>query len=52
MVWNSTSGSHVKLTIQIQFALDPYGSFFINNYNMTASSVEKHCLVLLNVKLQ
>ena len=27
-------------------------SFFINNRNMTANSVEKHCFVVLDTKLQ
>ena len=26
--------------------------FFINNHNMTANSVEKHCFVVFNVELQ
>ena len=42
--------SHLKLTVQIQLALHPYGSFFINNRNMNV--VLKNTVVVLNVKLR
>ena len=41
MLWNSTSSSRLKLTVQIQLTLHPYDQFLINNRNMTGSSVEK-----------
>ena len=36
--------------IMLQFHWRPH--FFINNHNVNANSVEKHCFVVLNVKLQ
>ena len=57
--WNSlmfglthTNCSHLKVTAQRQPAFHPCHSYFINNLNMTASNVEKHSFVVLNVKLQ
>ena len=41
-----------ELHNQIHLALHPWDPFFINNLNMTAKSVEEHCFVRLNVKLQ
>ena len=52
MLWNSTSSSRLKLNVQIQLALYPCDSFLVNNRNMTGNSVEKHCFVMMNVKLQ
>ena len=51
MLWNSTSRSHLKVTVQIQLALHPCDPFLINNHNMIRTSVEKR-FVMLNVKLQ
>ena len=39
------------LTVQIQLAVQPCDSFFIINRNMYAT-VEKYCVVVLNIKLQ
>ena len=47
-----TSWSRLKLTFQIQLTLHPRNSFFINNCYIIANSVEKHCVVMLNVSLQ
>ena len=47
-----TSWSHLKSTVQIHLALYPFDPFFINNLNVTANNVEKHCFVVLNVKLE
>ena len=52
ILWNSTSWSHLKFTVQIQLAVYPYDLLLIINYNMTGNSVEKHCFMVLNVKLQ
>ena len=41
----------LKITLQIQLSLHPCDSVFLNNRNMTANKVEKHCFVALNVKL-
>ena len=41
MLWNSTSWSRLKLTVQIQLALHPCNPFLINNRNMAGNSVEK-----------
>ena len=51
MLWNSTSGSQLKLTFQIQLTLHLCDPFVINSRNMSSSSVEK-VFVVLNVKLQ
>ena len=51
MLWNSTSWSRLKLTVQIQLALYLCDPFLINNRNMAGNSVEK-CFVVLNVKLE
>ena len=50
MLWNSTSCSRLKLTVQIQLALHPCDPFLINNRNITSNSAEK-CFLVLNVKL-
>ena len=52
MLGNFTSSSHLKSTDQIQLALYSCDTFLINNRNITDNSVEKHCFVMLNVKLQ
>ena len=52
MLWNSTSWSWLNLTVQLQLVLYPYDPFLINNWNMTANSVEKQYFVVLNVKLE
>ena len=41
MLWNSTSWSRLKLTVQIQLALHPCHPFLKNNRNMAGNSVEK-----------
>ena len=41
MLWSSTSWSRLKLTVQIQFALYPWNSFWTYNRNMTDNSVKK-----------
>ena len=41
MLWNSTSLSRIKLTVEIQLANNPYNQFLINNRNMTGNSVKK-----------
>ena len=41
MLQNSTSRSHLSLTVQVQLVLHPCNPFLINNRNMTGSSVEK-----------
>ena len=51
ILWNSTSWSRIKLTVQIQLALYLCDPFLINNRNMVRDSVEK-CFVVLNVKLE
>ena len=52
MLRNSTSRSRLKLTVQMKLSLYPCDPFLINSYNVTGNKVEKHCLVVLNVKLQ
>ena len=52
MLWNSTSGRYLKLTVEIELAPDPCDPFLINNRNMTCNSVENYCFVVLNIKLQ
>ena len=42
----------VKLTVQIQVAIHPCDPFLINNRNVAGNSVEKHCFVVMNVKLE
>ena len=49
MLCNFISGGRLKLTVQKQLALYP---FLTNNRNMTGSSAEKKCFVVLNVKLE
>ena len=39
--------ARLKTTVQIQLALHSCDPIFINNLNMTANSVEKHCYVVL-----
>ena len=51
ILWNSTSSSRIKLTVQIQLALYLCDPFLINNRNMVRNSVEK-CFVVLKVKLE
>ena len=51
MLWKSTSSFSLNVTVPIQFALHPCDPFFINNCNMIRNSVEKHCFVVLNLKL-
>ena len=51
MLWNSTSWSYLKLTVQIQLALHPCDPFVITNCSMTDISVKNYCFVVLNVKL-
>ena len=41
MLWNSTSWSRVKLTVEIQPFRYPCDPYLINNRNMTDNSVEK-----------
>ena len=52
MLRNSTSWSHLDSTLQKQLALNQCESFFINDLNMIANKVEKHCFAVSNVKLQ
>ena len=52
MLWNSTSWSRLKLTVQVKLFFSPCDPFLVNNGNVTGKSVEKHCLVVLNKKLQ
>ena len=52
MLWNSTSWSVLKLTVPTELPHHPWDPFLINNYNMTGNSVENHCFIVLNVKLQ
>ena len=47
-LWNPTSWSRLKLTVQTQLALHPCDPFLINNRNMTGNSVEK-CFAVSNV---
>ena len=49
MLWNSTSGSRLKLTVQKQLALYP---FLANNRNMIGIVLKKNLFVVLNVKLE
>ena len=51
ILWNSTSWSRLKLTVQMQLALYLCDPFSINNHNVAGNSVEK-CFVVLNVKLE
>ena len=51
ILWNSTSWSRLKLTVQIRLVLSPCDPFLTNNRNMTGNSVEK-CFEVLNVKLE
>ena len=46
MLWNFTSCSRLQLAF---YLCDP---FLMNNRNMAGNSVEKKCLVVLNVKLE
>ena len=48
MLWNSTSWSRLKLTVQIQLAFHPCDPFLMNNRNMTGNIVEK-CFAVWNV---
>ena len=48
----STFWSYLKLIVQMQLVLYLCDQFLISNRNMTGDSVEKHCFVVLNVKLQ
>ena len=48
MLWNSTSWSRLKLTVQIQLALHPCDPFLINNRIMIGKIVEK-CFAVWNV---
>ena len=41
MLWNSTSWSRLKLTVQIQLALNLCNPFLINNRKMAGDSLEK-----------
>ena len=52
MLWSSTSSSWSKLIVQIQLTLHPCDPSLINNCNMTGISIDKHCYIVLNVKLQ
>ena len=40
----------LKLAVQIQLAFHPCKLMFLNNYNITANSVEKHYFVVLSLK--
>lgn len=51
MFWNSIYSSFLKLTVERHFFLHPCDSVFINYCNITVISFEKHCPVVLNVKL-
>ena len=52
MLWSCTLYSCVKLTVQIQLALHSWDSYFTNNNNATAKSVEKRCFAKFNAKLK
>ena len=52
MLWNSTSWSRLKLTVQIQLAFYQCDSFLIDNRNTTGNSIETKCFVVLNAKLE
>ena len=52
MLSNLISWSRLKLPIQVLLALHPRNSLFNNNCNITANSIEKHCFMELNVKVQ
>ena len=52
ILWNSTSWSRLKLTVQIQLGFYPWDSFLINNCSMIGNSFENYCFVVLSVKLQ
>ena len=50
ILWNSTSWSHLKFTVQIQLAVYPYDLFLIINWWLVI--VLKNSFMVLNVKLQ
>ena len=52
MLQNSNYWRHLKLTVQIQLALQPCYPFSINNHDMTDNSVEKYYCVVFDVKRQ
>ena len=45
MLWNSTSWSRLKLTVQIQLALHPCDPFLISNRNMTGILLKNNIFV-------
>ena len=45
MLWNSTSWSLLKLSVQIQLSLYPCDPFLINNCNRTGNIVESNFLL-------
>ena len=47
MLWNSTSCSHLNLTVQIHLVFHPCDPFLINKRNMTDNIVEK-CFAVWN----
>ena len=49
MLWNSTSSSRVRVTVQIHVALHPCDPLLIKNRNMTVNSVGK-CFAVWNSK--
>ena len=51
MVWNFTSWSCLKLTVQVQLYFYLCDPFLINNRNMTGNSIE-NCFLMLNKKLE
>ena len=52
ILWNSTFWSRLTWAVHMQLAHHPFDPFLINNLIMTGNSVEKHCSVMFNVKLQ
>ena len=49
MLWNSTSWSRLKLTVQVQRTLHPWDPFLLNNRDMIGNIVEKQCFAVWNV---
>ena len=49
MLWNSTSWSRLKLTVQVQRTLHPWDPFLLNNRDMIGNIVEKQCFAVSNV---
>ena len=49
MLWNSSSWSRLKLTVQVQLAFHPCDPFLLHNRDMIGNIVEKQCFAVWNV---